>query len=162
MVPFFLEKSEMQVKVYCGTGKFPKLIESMTLFLVKHFKIKNSRFNLVVLPLFKRENREGNRGCVEHDEKTITLKLKMYDVNEYDLRVTIAHEMVHVRQICRGLLKDLPPGRCTWRGRKYYVKKTPYLKRPWELQALREQDYLAILFKQFTSVRKKNRIGRKS
>jgi len=51
---------------------------------------------------------------------------------------TLAHELVHVRQLARGVLKITPKGR-TWQG-KFYSKKTPYLQQPWEIQAFAQQE----------------------
>ena len=51
---------------------------------------------------------------------------------------TLAHEMVHVRQLAKGVLKITPRGR-TWQG-KFYSKKTPYLQQPWEIQACAQQE----------------------
>jgi hypothetical protein len=51
---------------------------------------------------------------------------------------TLAHELVHVRQLAKGVLKITPRGR-TWQG-KFYSKKTPYLQQPWEIQAFAQQE----------------------
>ena len=53
---------------------------------------------------------------------------------------TLAHELVHVRQLVRGTLKITSRGR-TWQG-KFYSKKTPYLQQPWEIQAFAQQEIL--------------------
>lgn len=53
----------------------------------------------------------------------------------------LAHEMVHVQQYATGRLKNLGEGRRSWCG-KVYEADTPYLERPWELGALREQEIL--------------------
>jgi hypothetical protein len=50
----------------------------------------------------------------------------------------LAHELVHVRQLAKGVLKITPRGR-TWQGR-FYSKKTPYLQQPWEIQAFAQQE----------------------
>jgi hypothetical protein len=54
---------------------------------------------------------------------------------------TLAHEMVHVRQMARGLLKSDGKGNHFWCGKKY-SKKTKYLDMPWELDAFSKQEII--------------------
>ena len=54
-----------------------------------------------------------------------------------ELAVTLCHEMVHVRQMVVGLLKN---GN-TWRG-KVYPADTDYLILPWEVQAFSRQEII--------------------
>jgi hypothetical protein len=54
--------------------------------------------------------------------------------------VTLAHEMVHVRQMAKGILK-VENGVNYWRGKKY-GKKTKYLDMPWEQDAFSKQELI--------------------
>jgi hypothetical protein len=54
------------------------------------------------------------------------------------MTTTLAHEMVHVRQMAKGILKVTPKG-TFWRGKKY-TKSTPYLQLPWEVDAFSRQE----------------------
>jgi hypothetical protein len=56
-----------------------------------------------------------------------------------DIGVTLAHELVHVKQMAKGILKPAGRGSHTWKGKKY-VKSTPYYSRPWELDAFAKQE----------------------
>ena len=58
--------------------------------------------------------------------------------NFLELGVTLAHELVHVRQMAKGILKVTPRGK-KWRG-KFYSKSTPYLDQPWEQEAFARQE----------------------
>ena len=58
--------------------------------------------------------------------------------NLLELGVTLAHELVHVRQMAKGILKVTPRGK-KWRG-KFYSKSTPYLDQPWEQEAFARQE----------------------
>ena len=58
--------------------------------------------------------------------------------NLYALGVTLAHELVHVRQIARGILQMMPKGK-KWKG-KYYGRNVAYLQQPWELDAFARQE----------------------
>ena len=57
-----------------------------------------------------------------------------------ELALTLAHEMVHVRQLARGTLKSVN-GIFYWCGRRY-SKKTAYLDRPWEIDAFARQELI--------------------
>ena len=52
---------------------------------------------------------------------------------------TLAHEMVHVRQLAKGLMKFLPNQARIWKGKRY-SNKTHYLDQPWELDAFARQE----------------------
>jgi hypothetical protein len=54
--------------------------------------------------------------------------------------LTLAHEMIHVQQMARGILKTVK-GINYWRGRKY-SKKTKYLDMPWEIGAFSRQEII--------------------
>ena len=60
--------------------------------------------------------------------------------NLVQLGLTLAHEMVHVKQLAKGLLKQKRSGH-TWLG-KMYSKKTPYLQMPWEIEAYSKQELI--------------------
>ena len=52
--------------------------------------------------------------------------------------VTLAHEMVHVRQMAKGFLK-IKNGINYWCGKRY-TKRTKYLDQPWEQDAFARQE----------------------
>lgn len=54
---------------------------------------------------------------------------------------TLAHEMVHVRQLAKGIMKFAPRQSRIWMG-KLYTKKTKYLDQPWELDAFARQEII--------------------
>lgn len=55
--------------------------------------------------------------------------------------ITLAHEMVHVKQMAKGYLKGDGKGNHFWCGKKY-SKKTKYLDMPWELDAFARQEII--------------------
>lgn len=57
------------------------------------------------------------------------------------LGMTLAHELVHVAQMVRGTLQGAPNGGTVWAG-TLYPGSTPYLDRPWEIQAFSKQELL--------------------
>ena len=56
-----------------------------------------------------------------------------------NMATTLAHEMVHVRQLAKGQLKYLPNQARLWMGQRY-TKKTRYLDQPWEQDAFARQE----------------------
>jgi hypothetical protein len=58
-----------------------------------------------------------------------------------NMATTLAHEMVHVRQLAKGMLKYLPNESKIWMGKRY-TKKTKYLDQPWELDAFARQEII--------------------
>jgi len=52
--------------------------------------------------------------------------------------ITLAHEMVHVRQMAKGILK-IKNGVNYWCGKRY-TKRTKYLGQPWEQDAFARQE----------------------
>jgi hypothetical protein len=63
------------------------------------------------------------------------------DRNLTTVGMTLAHEMVHVKQMAHGTLKYGSRGSVFWRGKKF-TKKVKYLDCPWELQAFSRQEIL--------------------
>lgn len=57
-----------------------------------------------------------------------------------EVGLTLAHEMVHVRQMAKGILK-CRNGANYWRGKKYSTK-TKYLDMPWEIEAFERQELI--------------------
>ena len=58
-----------------------------------------------------------------------------------NMATTLAHEMVHVRQLAKGQLKYLPREAKLWMGRRY-TSKTLYLDQPWEQDAFARQEMI--------------------
>jgi len=57
-----------------------------------------------------------------------------------DIGITLAHEMVHVRQMARGTLQTVN-GVNYWCGKRY-TKRTKYLDMPWEQDAFARQEII--------------------
>ena len=83
---------------------------------------------------------DDNDGLTSHlkqfDAIVVLLKPQSFD----RLGVTLAHEMVHVKQLAKGTLKTVK-GVSYWNGRRY-SKRTKYLDQPWEIEAFSKQELL--------------------
>lgn len=60
--------------------------------------------------------------------------------NLKDMGITLAHEMVHVKQLAKGKLKQVN-GVNYWNGKRYR-KNHRYLNLPWEVEAFSKQELL--------------------
>ena len=100
-----------------------------------------------LLPRFrtldKKEGAVGFCGMIDNNRHfEIEIDKKM-GINE--LVTTICHEMVHVKQYARNEMTDecVQYGAATWKGRKVNPKTT-YYDLPWEKEAYKMQDSLAL------------------
>ena len=66
---------------------------------------------------------------------------RLSKISLLNMATTLAHEMVHVRQLAKGQLKYLPREAKLWMGRRY-PSKTRYLDQPWEQDAFARQEMI--------------------
>ena len=123
-----------------GSARSKKFVEAMLPSMVRQLGLEKSRKALLI--------RVANE-C-EGDTEGMTIDLSKWTgaylviikprSNLVQLGLTLAHEMVHVKQLAKGLLKQKRSGH-TWLG-KMYSKKTPYLQMPWEIEAYSKQELI--------------------
>jgi predicted DNA-binding transcriptional regulator len=123
-----------------GSARSKKFVEAMLPSMVRQLGLEKSRKALLI--------RVANE-C-EGDTEGMTIDLSKWTGaylviikpkrNLVQLGLTLAHEMVHVKQLAKGLLKQKRSGH-TWLG-KMYSKKTPYLQMPWEIEAYSKQELI--------------------
>jgi hypothetical protein len=77
------------------------------------------------LVLIKPQNLRGTKFTIAHKE----------------LALALSHEMVHVKQMAKGQLKGASRGAQMWMGKRYPAS-TPYLDRPWEVEAFSRQELI--------------------
>ena len=86
--------------------------------------------------------------CFSNSSREFDLELRK-GMSLFDLISTVCHEMVHVKQYYRGELKDIN-GYQKWKSKKFR-DDMDYLQQPWEKEAFRLEEQLAIeCFKQLT------------
>ena len=128
----------MEYKVE-GSVRNRKFIEAILPSMIQQLGLENSRKAVVI--------RVANE-CGEDHGITVDLsKLTgcyMVVIKPHrrlkEIGITLAHEMVHVRQLAKGILKQRRS--CTiWAGKKY-GKKTAYLDMPWEIDAFSRQELI--------------------
>ena len=70
-------------------------------------------------------------------------------LNKKQTLISLAHEMVHVKQFARGELKDyLRIDAVKWKNKTYNLSKVKYWSCPWEKEAHKKDKILYESFKQ--------------
>jgi hypothetical protein len=62
-------------------------------------------------------------------------------ISHKEMGITLAHEMVHVNQLARSILKTGTKGAKYWKG-KYFPSDANYTDLPWEIQAFQRQEIM--------------------
>lgn len=129
---------ELEISMRRGYRKF--LTETAIRFFIKELGLERSRYSLIVTTDKTLHKDEDALGIVFRiGERDIAMILDSR-VPYKDMVETIAHEMVHVKQIARGTLNTVfSRGQMfqTWKGKK--ADKIAYHRRPWELEAFRRE-----------------------
>jgi hypothetical protein len=130
----------MELEIGMRRGHRKNLAEASIKFFIKELGLGRSRYSLTVTTdktLRKEENAFGIVFRVGKRDLVMILDSRM----QYkDMVETIAHEMVHVKQIARGTLNTvIKRGRMyqTWKGKR--ADNIAYHRRPWELEAFRRE-----------------------
>lgn len=128
----------MEFKVE-GSRRNKKFVEALLPSMFKQLNLENSKRVLLV--------RIADE-CGENQGTTLDLGVNLGIVvivkprkNLKDVGLTLAHEMVHVKQLAKGTLKTRKTGSYTWTGKRY-SKNTPYLDMPWEVEAFSKQELI--------------------
>ena len=142
-----------------GTRK--ELLEKLAGFYATQLNIQKSNYKVVIVtdPTLKSEGSLGV--CARTGEREISVGLYSY-LSFGRILYTLAHEMVHVKQMVRGHYRQEPKKRSEgvhhyWLGKR--VNKT-YIKRPWEIEAIGREDELVESLSQFLTKQKK-KLGKK-
>jgi hypothetical protein len=131
-----------------GSLKNRKFAASLMDSMIKQLKIEKSTKAVCVIidDGFDSEGITvdmGIRGvdCMLVVLKPQNLRGKKFLIGHKELALSLAHEMVHVKQMVKGQLKTGSDGSQTWLG-KTYPADTPYLDRPWEVEAFSRQELI--------------------
>ena len=114
-----------------------KFIEALLPSMVTQLKLAKSK-KLLFIKMDK-ENEHSGQTIPLFGIDTILVVLKP-NRNKLELGVTLAHEMAHVAQFAKGILKVTPKGK-KWQG-KFYGRSVAYLQQPWEVQAFAKQELI--------------------
>jgi hypothetical protein len=135
----------MEFKVEAASTKSQKFLAAVMPSMIEQLGLANSR--KAVLVKVTDDSLEGMKGATLDmtfaDCYLVLIKpVKRVTVSALlDQATTLAHEMVHVRQLAKGIMKFKANNVRIWRGRRY-TNKTPYLDQPWELDAFARQEII--------------------
>lgn len=129
----------MEFIVKSRSAKTKKFVEHIMPKLIKQLGLENSR-KYVYVDVSKSGPGGGNEGVTMPLPGLDTYVVSIKPGKLEAMGVTLAHEMVHVKQMARGKLRPVK-GFNIWNGKKY-ANKTKYLDRPWEIEAFSKQELL--------------------
>ena len=120
-----------------ASPKMKKFIEILLPSMFKQLKLNKSKKFLSIKVERDHEAAGSMIPFTGIDHYLVILK---YNPNYDQLGTSLAHELVHVAQYAKGILKCTEKGR-KWRG-KFYHNDHPYLDQPWEVQAFSKQELI--------------------
>jgi hypothetical protein len=125
----------MDFKVEANSTKKKKFIEAILPSMFEQLGLTNSRKSLFI----KLEQDCAGMGyTVPFDMLDSYIVVIKPSMSIKDIGLTLAHEMVHVRQFAKGILK-VKNGVNYWKGKRF-TKRTKYLDQPWEQDAFARQE----------------------
>jgi len=135
----------MEYKIESSNVKIQKFLESLMRSFINQLGLTNSkRAVLVKVTKDLDKNFQGSTMNIEVADCMIVLikpPKRLTPMSLIDMSGTLAHEMVHVKQLAKGQMKLLPNEVRMWKGKRY-SKKTKYLDMPWEIDAFSKQELL--------------------
>ena len=127
----------MDYRVEARSQKKKKFIEAILPSMVAQLGLTNSRKSVFIK---LEQDCEGMGYTVPIDLLDSYVVIIKPTMSIKDIGLTLAHEMVHVRQFAKGILKS-KNGVNYWRGKRY-SKRTKYLDCPWEQDAFARQEII--------------------
>ena len=132
-----------------GSPKNKKFATALLPSIIKQLKLETSKSAVCVIIDDGFGDNEGttvNLGiegvdCILVVIKPQNLRGKKFAIGHKELAISLAHEMVHVKQMVKGQLKNAAKGASIWMGKKFPAS-TPYLDRPWEIEAFARQELI--------------------
>jgi hypothetical protein len=129
----------MEIKVE-GSRRNKKFVEALLPSMLKQLKLENSTKALLIRIYDECEDNQGVTLDLTAATGAYLVVIKPHRKLK-EIGMTLAHELVHVKQLAKGQLKYGPRGTNIWAG-KQYKKSTNYLDRPWEIEAFSRQELI--------------------
>ena len=140
-----LESRMMEYDVDADSPKIEKFLDSLMPSFIEQLGLVNSK--RAVLVKVTKDLEDDFQGATHNIELAdcylvlIKSPKRLTPITLMEMATTLAHEMVHVRQLAKGIMKFAPNEVRYWKGKRY-TKKTKYLDMPWELDAFSKQEIL--------------------
>ncbi len=126
----------MEYLVRTRSKRTKAFIDSLMPSMIRQLGLENSRKFLLIDVC----RLDGDNGITTPMPGLDSYVIALNPAKWQSLGVTLAHEMVHVKQLAKGTLRA-EGGNKWWRGKKY-SKRTKYLDMPWELDAFAQQEII--------------------
>jgi hypothetical protein len=128
----------MEYLIETRSKRTKTLFKAIVPKMIKELKLTRSRKTLLIrVCKGELDGQEGSTIPLDAiDSYVVLIKPK----NLKDMGITLAHEMVHVKQLAKGTLKQVN-GITYWNGKRYR-KNHKYLEMPWEIEAFSKQELL--------------------
>lgn len=148
----------MKIIAYSRSKNKEKFIKAAAKFYIKLLNLQQSRYTVYIATRPHLKKTDGARGiAAKVDKKEIVIGIDS-SLPIAQTLLTLAHEMVHVKQIARGQYKSeiAKNGRVLryWCGKKVVAD---YFDRPWEIEAFKREGIL--LEKYCKHLQRKHKIG---
>ena len=123
----------MEYKIEASSTRTRKFLDALMPSMIEQLGLTNSR--RAVLVKVTADTPNDFHGATLHMEFAdcylvlIRPPKRLTELKLLDMATTLAHEMVHVRQMALGILKVVD-GKNYWKGKRY-TKRTKYLDQPW-------------------------------
>ena len=114
------------------------LFEAIVPRMIKDLKLTRSRKTLMIK--VSNKDLDGQEGATAPLDMIDAYVVLIKPKNLKDMGITLAHEMIHVKQLAQGTLKQVN-GVNYWKGKRYR-KNHRYLDLPWEIEAFSKQELL--------------------
>lgn len=135
----------MEYDVNADSPKVQKFLDSLMPSFIEQLGLVNSkRAVLVKVTKDLEDDFQGSTMNIEVADCMMVLirsPKRLTPISLIEMATTLAHEMVHVKQLAKGQMKFLSNEARIWKGKRY-SKKTKYLDMPWELDAFSKQEIL--------------------
>lgn len=131
-------ENSMEFKVE-ASKRSKKFIEALMPSIIQQLKLENSKKVLLIRVANECGESLGTTMDMGPNLGIVVVIKPRRKLTEVGL--TLAHEMVHVKQIAKGTLKTRKTGAHIWAGKRY-SKKTEYLSMPWEIEAFSKQELI--------------------
>ena len=135
----------MEYDVDADNPKIKKFLDSlMPSFITQLGLVNSKRAVLVKVTKDLDDDFQGATMNIEVADCMMVLiksPKRVTPISIMEMATTLAHEMVHVKQLAKGQMRFLPNEARIWKGKRY-TKKTKYLDMPWELDAFSKQEIL--------------------
>jgi prolyl oligopeptidase PreP (S9A serine peptidase family) len=146
-----------RLKILYATKIQKRALKEIVPWVLEHLCGKRLKNNIELTVKFKqmrkKERLEGTTTWEDDNHKPREFLIEIdKEMPLETIIITLCHELVHVKQMAKGEMKDLfrGPHDMLWRGTRLNTRKmkTPYWDWPWEIEAFGREEGLYIMWKE--------------